>query len=421
MRPLSFSGLPSTVPGVPLQPLTASSVMRSSILCSRDMPAERSTSASVITPETSIVYLTTTVPCASARRVAALYSGLAQALKSSFGAVRTGAGGQQTLTAADAEAIKDLSGVVAAAPVAPGGAQVVTPYGNWQTQVMGTTEDMLTVRNWTLASGTPFGESDVRSALRVALIGQTVKANLFGDDDPVGQTIRIKNMSFTVIGVLAAKGQSLDGRDQDDTILVPVTTAQRQLFAGRFGDTVRFIMVQAASADAMTGLQTEMTALLRDRHRLSLDQEDDFQIRNLAAMADTAAETAQVMTLMLAAIASISLVVGGIGIMNIMLVSVTERTREIGVRLAIGALEREVLLQFLIEAVVLAALGGLVGVALATIASIVLADVMQIPYLFNPTINLVSFLFSAGIGVVFGYFPARRAAQLDPIEALRHE
>ncbi len=346
---------------------------------------------------------------------------IVQAGSAQSGGVRTGAGAAQTLTASDAEAIMELQGVVAAAPVAPGNAQVVTATGNWSTQIMGTTEDMLVVRDWALSSGYPFSDSDVRSASRVALIGRTIVTNLFGDEDPVGQTIRIRNLPFVVQGVLAGKGQSLDGRDQDDTILVPVTTAQRQLFAGRFGDTVRFIMVQASSADAMNRLQADMTALLRDRHRLSEGQDDDFQIRNLAAMADSAAQTAQVMTLMLAAIASISLIVGGIGIMNIMLVSVTERTREIGIRMAIGARQRDVLLQFLLEALMLSLLGCLIGVALGIGGAKLIALLGGLETVVTAESVILAFAVATAVGVFFGFYPARKAARLNPIEALRYQ
>ncbi len=347
---------------------------------------------------------------------------IVQAGSSQAGAVRTGAGGQQTLTTEDAAAIMELRNVVAAAPVAPGGAQIVTAYGNWQTQIQGTTEDMLIVRDWPVVQGYPFSDSDVRSAARVALIGRTIATNLFGADDPVGQTIRIRNLPFVVVGVLAGKGQSLDGRDQDDTIFVPVTTAQKQLFAGRFGSTVRFIMVQAANAEAMPALEADMRALLRERHRLvNSDQDDDFQIRNLAAMADSAAQTAEVMTLMLAAIASISLIVGGIGIMNIMLVSVTERTREIGIRMAIGARRSDVLLQFLLEALMLSLLGCLIGVILGVGGAWAIKALAGLDTVVTTSSVILSFLVAAAVGVFFGFYPARAASMLKPIEALRYQ
>ncbi|TXH26451.1 MAG: FtsX-like permease family protein, partial [Elusimicrobia bacterium] len=283
----------------------------------------------------------------------------------SAGGLRSGSGGGPTLTIADGEAIAELEGVSNVAPVQQGSQQAVYGPNNWSTTVVGTTPPYLDARAWTLASGYPFGDSDVRAATRVALIGQTAAKNLFGADDPLGKTIRIRQNPFVIIGVLNSKGQNLDGRDQDDTIIIPLTTAQRKVFGNPFPGSVRLLMVQASSAETMPGVEKEMTALLRQRHRLREGQDNDFFLRNLAAAADSAAETTRVMSILLGAIASVSLLVGGIGIMNIMLVSVTERTREIGIRQAIGAFESDVLLQFLVEAAVLSSLGGLIGLVLA--------------------------------------------------------
>ena len=335
--------------------------------------------------------------------------------------VRSGSAGAPTLNVADGEAIAELDGVANVAPTHQGTRQLVYGSQNWSSQVIGTTPEYLDARAWNIVNGAGFGDSDVRSATRVAIIGKTVAENLFGDDDPIGKTMRIQQNPFIVIGVLGSKGQNLDGRDQDDTVIIPLSTAQRKVFGTPFLGSVRMIMVQADSAEGMPRVMESVSSLLRQRHRLRDGMPDDFFMRNLSAAAESEAETTRTMSILLGAIASISLLVGGIGIMNIMLVSVTERTREIGIRLAIGALEHEVLLQFLIEAVVLSALGGLVGIVLAFFACLGLSTLMSMPFLFNPSINLVALAFSAAIGVIFGYMPARRAARLDPIVALRFE
>lgn len=337
------------------------------------------------------------------------------------GGVRGGAGNVPTLTLLDAQALGELPSVAAVAPVSPGSAQMVYGPNNWNTTVMGTTADFLKVRDWTLQEGTMFSDLDLRSATRVAMIGKTVADNLFGDENPVGKTMRIRNSPFVVIGVLAPKGQSLDGRDQDDTVLIPVTTAQRKLFGSRFAGTVRFIMVEAKSAELMTRAENQMNELLRQRHRISRPEDDDFSVRNLTALADTAAETARTMSLMLGAIASVSLIVGGIGIMNIMLVSVTERTREIGIRMAIGARRRDVLGQFLLEAVLISLIGCLIGILFGVGGGLLANQLAGIPIVITSGPILLAFAVAAAIGVFFGFYPARMAANLKPIEALRYQ
>jgi putative ABC transport system permease protein len=261
----------------------------------------------------------------------------------------------------------------------------------------------------------------VRAATRVALLGETVAKNLFGDEDPVGKTIRIEKSPYLVTGVLAAKGQSLDGRDQDDTILVPVTTAQRKLFGSQFQGSVRFMMVQAVSAQAMPSADRAMIQLLRQRHHLQGDAEDDFSVRNLTALASAAAETTRIMSLMLGAIASISLVVGGIGIMNIMLVSVTERTREIGIRMAVGARRRDILTQFLLEAVIISIAGCLVGVLFGVGGAVLINGIFDTMVVITLSSIVLAFAVAAGVGIFFGFYPANKAAHLNPIEALRYQ
>jgi len=330
-----------------------------------------------------------------------------------------GAGGAPSFTEADAQSIaSQLGGIRAVAPEVRSGVTAIYAARNWSTSVIGTTNTYFDTNNWRLASGRMFEENEERVGAAVCVIGATVRRELFGTANPLGQQVRIKQFSCDVIGVLASKGQAAMGMDQDDVMLLPLRTVQRRVT----GSTRVNTLLVSMRDDADTGrVKAALTQLLRERRKLAENDDDNFNVLDTRQIAETLSGTTQVMTTLLGAVAAVSLLVGGIGIMNIMLVSVTERTREIGVRLAIGALEREVLLQFLIEAVVLAALGGLVGVLLAAVASVGLAQLMQVPFLFNPGINLLALAFAAAIGVIFGYFPARRAARLDPIEALRHE
>lgn len=330
-----------------------------------------------------------------------------------------GGGGVPQFKVEDAEAIRtQINGIAAVSPQVSKNATVVTMSKNWSTSVAGATDDFFIAGNWVLASGRLFTSVEQNAGQSVCILGATLYKELYGTRDPLGESLRVKNFSCEVIGILKAKGQSAMGRDQDDTLVMPLRTVQRRLTGNQ---DVSSIQVSVADEKDITRVQSELTDLLRQRRRLSESEDDNFNIMDTRQLAEALSGTTKIMTTLLGAVASVSLLVGGIGIMNIMLVSVTERTREIGIRLAIGALEREVLMQFLTEAVMLSALGGLIGILLATLASYSLAGVMQVPYTFNPTINLIAFVFSAGIGVLFGFMPARRAAQLDPIDALRHE
>ena len=320
---------------------------------------------------------------------------------------------------ADVEAIRaQITTIDAVAPVASLSVTAVYQARNWSTIVNGSTNDYFRAGNWEIVSGREFSETEERSGRAVCVIGETVRSNLFGTQNPVGSDIRIKQFSCEVVGLLKAKGQSAMGSDQDDTVVMPLRTVQRRLTGSQDVSRLTVSVREGASIDAA---KEQLVLLMRERRNIAENEDDNFRVMDTRQIAETLTGTTRILTMLLGAVAAVSLLVGGIGIMNIMLVSVTERTREIGIRLAIGALEREVLLQFLIEAVVLASLGGLIGLALAAGASMTIARMMGSPYLFDPLTNILSFLFSAAIGVIFGYFPARRAAQLDPIDALRHE
>jgi putative ABC transport system permease protein len=332
-----------------------------------------------------------------------------------------GGGGVPQFTEADADAIAaQIGGVAAVAPQGRAAVTVVANGRNWATNVTGSTNAWFEAGNWKLASGRIFADDEQLGGSAVCIIGETVRREIYGGtvgQTGLGQQLRVKQFSCDVVGVLASKGQGGMG-DQDDMVLLPLHTLQRRVSGNRKVGTLAVSMEDGSDS---TTVKAGMRQLLRERRKLAEADSDNFNIFDTQQLADTLSSTMGVLTNLLGAVAAVSLLVGGIGIMNIMLVSVTERTREIGLRLAVGALEGEVLLQFLIEAVVLSALGGLIGVLIATVASYVLSVWMSVPYVFDPTINLLALLFSAGIGVVFGYFPARRAAQMDPIEALRHE
>jgi putative ABC transport system permease protein len=319
----------------------------------------------------------------------------------------------------DAEAIAQQVGSVEA--VAPQSSSRVTAiYGNqnWSTTVVGVTNGFFPVRDWPIQEGRIFTDTEQRAGAAVCIIGATVRDELFGRGNPLDDNLRLGKLSCNVVGLLAAKGQSMMGTDQDNLVLIPLRAYQRRISGNRDINIIQVSMQQGASTEKA---KRDIEYLLRERRHISAGEEDNFSVRDLKEIAQTLSGTTRVLTMLLGSVAAVSLLVGGIGIMNIMLVSVTERTREIGIRLAIGALEREVLMQFLVEAVVLSSLGGFVGIVLSLIFSIWLAGVMQVPFVLNLPIVGVAFLFAAGVGVLFGYFPARRAARLDPIEALRHE
>lgn len=337
------------------------------------------------------------------------------------GGMRGGAGSNNTLIPEDIAAIEaECPSVRAATPAVRAGGQLVFGNQNWSASsgIIGTNEKFPDIRAWPVTSGDFFTEGDVRTANRVCVLGKTVADNLFSGVDPVGQTMRIRNLPFRVVGVLSTKGQSQFGQDQDDTVIVPYTAAQKKMLTITH---IHYAMISATSPQATFTAEKQITDLLRQRHKLGPNQENDFTVRNLTDVAEAADASSKTMTLLLACIAGVSLLVGGIGIMNIMLVSVTERTREIGIRMAIGARSKVIRRQFLIESITLSVVGGVLGVLLGVGASITISQTLEWPVLISPSAILISAIFSALVGIAFGYYPARKAAALDPIDALRYE
>jgi putative ABC transport system permease protein len=320
---------------------------------------------------------------------------------------------------ADVEAImREVSSIAAVAPVSSRSVQAILGNQNWTTQVTGSDNNYFYVTKRTVGTGRQFSESELRSGAAVCVIGETVRKKLFGGQDTLGEKLRLQKLSCEVIGILAEKGQSTMGQDQDDVVVIPIRTLQRRITGNQEISLIQVSVQDGASTDKA---RQDISKLMRERRHLAPRDDDNFNVMDMKEIATMLTTTTQLLTALLSAVAAVSLLVGGIGIMNIMLVSVTERTREIGVRLAIGALEREVLTQFLVEAVVLSSLGGIIGIILALVASVWLGSVLRVPFVFNAPIIFVSFLFSAAVGMIFGYFPALKAARLDPIEALRHE
>jgi putative ABC transport system permease protein len=340
------------------------------------------------------------------------------------GGVRMGAGSRNTLTEDDSYAIqREIQEVQAAAPQLRGTGQVVAGNNNWSTVFYGVTPEHFEVRNWVIASGKGFDAADLAGSAKVALLGETVMRNLFGDGDPVGQVIRIRKVPFVVIGTLGRKGQSLLGQDQDDVILMPISTARNRVLGGNTAKqrTVGSVFVKVRDEADMSEVEGLIRSLLRQRHRLQQGQDDDFTLRNLSEVLQAQEQSSRIMTLLLAAVASVSLLVGGIGIMNIMLVSVTERTREIGLRMAVGARGRDILMQFLVEAVTLALIGGLLGIFLGVGGSYAIGHFAEWRTELNLQAIALAVGFAAGIGIFFGFYPARKASRMLPIEALRYE
>jgi putative ABC transport system permease protein len=361
-----------------------------------------------------------------AEQIQSLGSNLIIVLSGSSNAagVRLGHGSQLTITEDDAAAIaREVPLIQVAAPSSRGTAQIVYGNLNWSTQIQGITADYFEARDWPVDAGRPVLNEDVDGATKIALLGQTTAENLFGDADPIDQIIRIKKVPFTVVGVLSRKGQSSWGQDQDDVVMIPLSTAKKKVLGVSQANarSVNAISVKVRAGEDMAEAEAQVRALLRQRHRLQPYQDDDFWLRNLSEVLQTQEESSKVMTYLLAAIASVSLLVGGIGIMNIMLVSVTERTREIGLRMAVGARARDILTQFLVEALTLSLIGGVIGIALGVSGSNAISYLAEWRTVLSAEAVVVAFGFAAAIGIFFGFYPARKASRLDPIEALRYE